>query len=431
MAITVNTNIPSLVAQKCLNNASTKMNTAMERLSTGLRINSAKDDAAGSAVATKLDYKISSLAVAQDNAQMGTSMLQTTEGTLDVIQSNMQRIRDLTEQAANGTYGEDAMTAVKSEVSARLKEITRMSNTAEFNGKKVLDGSCGDINLQVGIESNEDSIISLDSEIFSSTAATKLIDISDNRTYNFEVKGSAYVTDGTDVTDYTGAVHKDVGDDGEDAHFYTKINDDYVEIVPNAFTTTTITTKKDDTGAGNDTTQDITEPDWSQGFTIKMKDATTDSSYDGASFVTDETTLATLKNMDPSKKDISMTLKDDEAVKLDASSTEVENKSIDDMLSWVYASDAFAQKFLDNIDSAISEVTARKTELGAAMQRINSAVEVAQTMQTNLTDAVSLIKDADIAEESSNYVKNQILQQSAASLLATANQTPQIALQLI
>ena len=427
MAITVNTNIPSLVAQKCLNNASTKMNTAMERLSTGLRINSAKDDAAGSAVATKLDYKISSLAVAQDNAQMGTSMLQTTEGTLDVIQSNMQRIRDLTEQAANGTYGEDAMTAVKSEVAARLREITRMSNTAEFNGKKVLDGSCGDINLQVGIESNEDSIIKLDAEIFSSTAATKLIDISDDRTYNYNIKGNVYATTttGKDLPIITEKATGDKYINYKDAHFYTRINNDYVEIEPadGATSTKTITTATGD--------EEITQIDWSKGFTIKMTDAAADSSYDGAAFVTDETILAKLKNTDPSKKDISMKLKDDEAVKLDASSTEKENKSIDDMLSWVYASDAFAQKFLDNIDSAISEVTARKTELGAAMQRVNSAVEVAQTMQTNLTDAVSLIKDADIAEESSNYVKNQILQQSAASLLATANQTPQIALQLI
>ena len=116
---------------------------------------------------------------------------------------------------------------------------------------------------------------------------------------------------------------------------------------------------------------------------------------------------------------------------MNTGTTEEENQVIDSMMSWIYSSDSFAQKFLDNIDSAIAEVTTRKTELGAAMQRINSAVDVAKTMETNLTDAVSLIKDADIAEESSNYVKNQILQQSAASLLATANQTPQIALQLI
>ena len=154
--------------------------------------------------------------------------------------------------------------------------------------------------------------------------------------------------------------------------------------------------------------------------------------------------LARLKRQDPYVDDagtdadpsdditkFTLSLKSDDAVAMNTGTTEEENQVIDSMMSWIYSSDSFAQKFLDNIDSAIAEVTTRKTELGAAMQRINSAVDVAKTMETNLTDAVSLIKDADIAEESSNYVKNQILQQSAASLLATANQTPQIALQLI
>lgn len=407
MAITVNTNIPSLVAQKCLNNASDKMNTAMQRMSTGLRINSAKDDAAGSAVATKLDYKISSLSVAQDNAQMGTSLLQTTEGTLDVIQSNMQRIRDLTEQAANGTYGTDAMTAIKSEVGARLREITRMSNTAEFNGKKVLDGSCDDINLQVGIESNSDSIISLDKEIFSSTAATKLLDIygdaandDDKHKYNFNVKTTLYK-------------------DPDSTDLYAKVNNDFIKV------------EKDGTN------KSVYHP------TFKAT-ATDPKSYADCEFAnSDAELLARLKRQDPYVDDagttdptddiseFTLSLKSDDAVAMNTGTTDEENQVIDSMMSWVYANDSFAQKFLDNIDSAIAEVTTRKTELGAAMQRINSAVDVAKTMETNLTDAVSLIKDADIAEESSNYVKNQILQQSAASLLATANQTPQIALQLI
>lgn len=407
MAITVNTNIPSLVAQKCLNNASDKMNTAMQRMSTGLRINSAKDDAAGSAVATKLDYKISSLSVAQDNAQMGTSLLQTTEGTLDVIQSNMQRIRDLTEQAANGTYGTDAMTAIKSEVGARLREITRMSNTAEFNGKKVLDGSCDDINLQVGIESNSDSIISLDKEIFSSTAATKLLDIygdaandDDKHKYNFNVKTTLY---------------EDPDNAGD---LYAKVNNDFIKV------------EKEADGVYNPT------------FKAGAEDP---KSYADCEFANgDADLLARLKRQDPYVDDagtaadpsdditeFTLKLKSDDAVAMNTGTTDEENQVIDSMMSWVYANDSFAQKFLDNIDSAIAEVTTRKTELGAAMQRINSAVDVAKTMETNLTDAVSLIKDADIAEESSNYVKNQILQQSAASLLATANQTPQIALQLI
>ena len=140
MAITVNTNVPSLTAQASLNKATNAMNVAMQRMSTGLKINSSKDDAAGMAVANKLDYKVSSLKVAQDNAQMGASMLDTMEGVMGVINDNLQRIRDLTEQAANGTYGSDAIGAIKTEINSRLTEINRVANSAEFNGKKLLDG---------------------------------------------------------------------------------------------------------------------------------------------------------------------------------------------------------------------------------------------------------------------------------------------------
>ena len=166
MAITVNTNIPSLTAQASLNKATNAMNTAMQRMSTGLRINSSKDDAAGTAVANKLDYKVSSLAVAQDNAQMGASMLDTMEGVMGVINDNLTRIRDLTEQAANGTYGSDAIGATKTEINSRLTEINRVANSAEFNGKKLLDGSTTQIVLQVGIDGTSNSQITLDSSVF-------------------------------------------------------------------------------------------------------------------------------------------------------------------------------------------------------------------------------------------------------------------------
>ena len=175
MAITVNTNIPSLTAQKSLNNATSKMNTAMERMTTGLKINSSKDDAAGMAVANKLDYKISSLNVAQNNGQMGASMLDTAEGVLNVINDNLVRIRDLTEQAANGTYGSDAMTAIETEVQARMDEITRLAQSSEFNGKVLFDGSIDKpITLQVGIKSDETSQIELSETLFKGAEASTL-----------------------------------------------------------------------------------------------------------------------------------------------------------------------------------------------------------------------------------------------------------------
>ena len=277
MAITVNTNIPSLTAQKSLNSATSKMNQAMERMTTGLKINSSKDDAAGLAVANKLDYQVSSLKVAQDNAQMGSSMLDTMEGVMTTINDNLTRIRDLTEQAANGTYGSDAMAAIKAEVNARLAEIDRVAKSTEFNGKKLLDGSTTEVNLQVGLDKTDNSVIKLDDKIFQ------------------------------------------------------------------------------------------------------------DSTRDGLGINAD--------------------------------------------VAW--KSDTEARNYLETIDKAIEKITNAKTAIGGKQAAITSAMESAQVMQTNLTSANSLIKDADIAEESSNYIKNQILQQTSASLLATANQAPSIALNLV
>ncbi len=279
MAITVNTNMAALAAQNALNKSTSKMNTAMERMTTGYKINSSKDDAAGLAVSNKLEYKVSSLKVAQNNAQMGASMLDTMEGVMTTINDNLTRIRDLTEQAANGTYGTDALTAITTEVNARIAEIDRIANSAEFNGKKILDGSTKSVTLQVGINGDANSQITLDASVFQSA-------------------------------------------------------------------------KKADLG--------LTDVDWA-------------------------------------KKD----------------------------------GDATARAYLETVDKAIEKITNAKTAIGGKQAAITSAMESAQVMQTNLTSANSLIKDADIAEESSNYIKNQILQQTSASLLATANQAPSIALNLV
>ena len=291
MAITVNTNMAALTAQSSLNKSTTKMNTAMERMTTGYRINSSKDDAAGMAVANKLNYKVSSLSVAQDNGQMGASMLDTAEGVLGVMKDNLVRIRDLTEQAANGTYGTDAMKAIKTEVGARLAEISRMANSSEFNGRVLFSedaktGITSDINLQVGITSDDGSVIKLDKALFAKATATALFN-------------------GTNITN---------------------------------------------TKAGLDT---------------------------------------------------------------------------------IYNDDSSARDFLTKIDTALADITNRTTQIGGFQQRILSAIESAGVMETNLTSAASLIQDADIAEESSNYIKNQILQQTSASLLATANQAPSIAMNLV
>ena len=139
MGITVNTNMQALRIQRNLNGSTTKMNAAMERMSSGYKINKAKDDAAGYAVAATLGKTISGSKIAKDNVSMGDDLLTTTSGTLTVVQQNLQRVRDLTEQAANGTYSTQDLKGIASEVRARLEQIDEMSRTTTFNGKKLLD----------------------------------------------------------------------------------------------------------------------------------------------------------------------------------------------------------------------------------------------------------------------------------------------------
>ena len=165
MSITVNTNMQAIRVQGNLNSATTKMNTAMERMSSGYRINRAKDDAAGFAVSATLSKNISGAAIAKNNVAMGNDLLATAEGSLGVIQSNLERIRDLTEQAANGTYSTEDLKGIATEVEARLEQIKHLADNTTFNGKHLLDGTqTGGVDLQVGAEAN--NIYNLDKSIF-------------------------------------------------------------------------------------------------------------------------------------------------------------------------------------------------------------------------------------------------------------------------
>ena len=173
-SITINTNLASLTAQRNLSKATTGMNVAMERLTTGYRINSGKDDAAGSAVSTLMEAQISGYDVAVSNTTMGLSLLDTAEGVLDIVSSYLQRVRDLTEQAANGTYGTSSMKAIRTEVEQRMLEINRLCSVIDFNGIQLLDGtsvaatSQNGVNLQVSNNAGKENIINLKYTLFES-----------------------------------------------------------------------------------------------------------------------------------------------------------------------------------------------------------------------------------------------------------------------
>lgn len=173
MGITVNTNMQALGIQRNLQNATNRMNSAMERMASGSRINSSKDDAAGLAVSTTLENTISSSKIASDNVGIGSDLLSTAEGTLDVIAQNLARIRDLTEQASNGTYSADDRAAIASEITKRLEAIDNLANSSTFNGIQLLNStSTAGVTLQTGTGATDQ--LTLSSSIFTTVNTSSL-----------------------------------------------------------------------------------------------------------------------------------------------------------------------------------------------------------------------------------------------------------------
>lgn len=347
MALTINTNISSIIAQRSLNSATTNLNTSLERMSTGYKINHAKDNAAGYSIANMWETQLGSLDVAADNAATGSDMLTSAEQSYSLLSDHLQRIRDLTEQAANGTYASASLKAIQSEISARLDEITRVASNAEFNGIKLMsfDGTNGNItgmnekgiDLQVGLYGDGDSIINLDIDLFKSATISGLFS---NMT---KANGN-----GNGVT-----LHKMLEQANNKQAVNLKTTDEEQKIVNNKI----------------------------------FAAACSGLIYYSA---TDSYTLA----------------------------SGVENSyGTKEMLSF--------------LDSAIDDISSRVTRIGAAQNRVESAITAIDVQSQNLTSSLSTLRDTDVAEESSNYIQSQILQQASATLLATANQTPSIALNLV
>lgn len=159
MASVINTNTLSMVTQQNLNQSQNALNTSMERLSSGMRINSAKDDAAGQAIANRMDSQITGLSQAQRNANDGISVAQTAEGALNQVNDNLQRVRELTVQAQNGTNNADDLSSIQDEITMRLDEINRISEQTSFNGIDILQE---DNSLSIQVGANDGETISID-----------------------------------------------------------------------------------------------------------------------------------------------------------------------------------------------------------------------------------------------------------------------------
>lgn len=207
MALTINTNISSMIAQKNLASATSKLNTAIERMTTGYRINHAKDDAAGYSIMKNWTLQLSSLDVASDNTATGIDMLTTLEDTYALVSDHLQRIRDLTEQAANGTYGSESKDAIEAEIKVRLTEIERISANCEFSGLKLMDGSITEaVNLQVGIYEDTNSQIAMDATLFAKADIATLFTAAPVKTIDAVANACA----GKDATNSAASVLTDI-----------------------------------------------------------------------------------------------------------------------------------------------------------------------------------------------------------------------------
>jgi len=351
MTLTINTNVPSMIAQRSLNNATKSLNTSLERLTTGFKINHAADNAAGYSISDRWVTQLGSLDIAADNASMGNDLLSTAEQNYSLLTAHLQRIRDLAVQAGNGTYGSTSLKAMQSEIYARLEEVSRISGNAEYNGVKLMlystqtedaewDKTLGissdGINLQVGLYAEDDSVINLDINLFKNATVSGLFKGMESKSIQ-GVTLTQMLTDAK-ATSFTPTSTKYNSDDGY-AIFSAACS----------------------------------------GLKVLSKDANT-GEY---SFILQDKT------------------------------------------------DRGANKMIGFIDEAITDLSTRVTKIGAAQNRVDSASEALDVQSQNISSSLSTLRDTDVANESSKYIQSQILQQASATLLATANQSPSIALNLI
>lgn len=429
MAQVINTNSLSLMTQNNMNASQSSLNTAIQRLSSGLRINSAKDDAAGQAIANRFTANIKGLTQAQRNANDGISLAQTTEGALTEVNNNLQRIRELSVQAANGSNSASDLKSIQDEISQRLSEIDRTSQQTDFNGVKVLSSSAKPLTVQVGANDGETITIDL-KQIDSSTLGLKGFSVSSNalnvseaitqtntdatpQAVNLSAAATALGVSASslslhNVKDATGAAT---------ANFVVKSGDDYYAASVN-----------DATGAVNLNVADLEFTDPSNGVTTatalanQLVKVGTDSTGAVTAFATVQGRnfaigAGALANSGA------------------AAATDFDNTASDIVLSGAGASTEFAGASTANplkkIDAALKIVDDLRSSLGAVQNRFDSTISNLGTTITNLSSSRSRIQDADYATEVSNMTRAQILQQAGTSVLAQANQTTQNVLSLL
>ncbi|GIZ19080.1 FliC/FljB family flagellin [Citrobacter europaeus] len=491
MAQVINTNSLSLLTQNNLNKSQSSLSSAIERLSSGLRINSAKDDAAGQAIANRFTSNIKGLTQASRNANDGISIAQTTEGSLSEINNNLQRVRELAVQSSTGTNSQSDLDSIQAEITQRLNEIDRVSGQTQFNGVKVL-AKDNTLTIQVGANDGETIDINL-KEINSKTLGLDSLSVQEAYTTKATaVPGDGTYTDGADtfVTPNAAAITAAAGGTGGTAtvEFNKKDGSYYVNItgttggvdgmykatvagtavtigakegtVVKADTTTVtknqVANKPDTTAAAAAlATAGVTGATAANTSLVKMSfedknGKVIDGGYalevNGKQYAAtyDEKTKAiTAKTVDyTDDKGVGQKAAiqfggvngKTEVATVDgkqylASNVKDHNFKTGTALNEVAA--AKTEGPLAKIDAALAQVADLRSDLGAVQNRFNSTITNLGNTVNNLSEARSRIEDADYATEVSNMSRANILQQAGTSVLAQANQTTQNVLSLL
>ncbi|WP_418140298.1 flagellin [Marinobacter sp. MA] len=473
----------SLSAQNNLNKSQSLSDQALERLSSGLRINSAKDDAAGLAISSRFDAQIRGLNVAQRNANDGISLAQTAEGALGQAGDLLQRIRELAVQSANDTNSASDRKSLQAEVTQLQAELNRVADTTNFNGRTLLNGDFTNAQFQVGANANQTINVTLGSaratDVGNYTADTSNGTAAGNQTVtsgavatddngvaagNLTISGNgatevvAYGANAT-AADVASAVNAVSSDTGVSADAFTEAtlsgilddaggtisfglqgeNDSAVTIsatidgsdystlvsaVNDATATTGITARLDDDGnvlLRSDAGDDIVLNSVNGNVTVTSGDDTAEA------LVADDSTRVA-GEVDFSSSSVFNITSDDASFIDDTAGA---SGSLQSVAAIDITTADGANSAIETIDAALTSINSQRADLGAIQNRFTSTIEAIATTSENLSAAQSRILDADFAAETAKLSKAQVLQQAGISVLAQANARPQQVLSLL
>ena len=411
MAATINTNIASINAQRNLTFSGQSLNTTMQRLSSGLRVNSAKDDAAGLAISERMNTQVKGLTVASRNASDGISLAQTTEGALGKIGDMLQRMRELAVQAGNATNSKSDRQALQLEVKQLSDEIDRVAKQTNFNGQKVLDGSFAGAVFQVGANSGDNITLGAlvdtrASQISSVSYATSEVPSIDTAEASTPIASFSAPATGLKITVGTSTPVK-LPDPIPAADSPKERLGQIVEAING---------KSADTGV----TAYLTKIEGTEEYKVEILSSKLDADGEPVPVTFDNFSAAATGMDGAGGINIVGGVGNPGSI---AKARGIEDVDV--------STQAGAWVGLQKIDSAIDQINAARATLGAIQTRFETAVNNIDIQVENLAAARGRIIDADFAQETANLSRTQILQQAGTAMVAQANQIPQNVLQLL